>query len=146
MINDLQKHLKTTLQEKMGTKARCEVFPDIPTGYKPKHAKCDVLIHYPGSTYKEVTAGFGLMERSPVIEFRVVTRGYSGESGAIAMLEEVIAAMWNYQPVVANLEMSVLKPLPNGDGFHSFADGIWQYYVRFKTDVLFTGQVSNENK
>lgn len=143
MINDLQNHLQEALQEKIGkTLARVAIFPDDPKGVKPLHAKCDILIHYPRSEYKEEVGGFGLMKRTMYMEFRVVTRAYSGKHGAIAMLEKTIAAMWNYQPVIEGVSLSVLQPA--GEGFISLSEGIWQYFVRFKTDVQYFGQVSNE--
>lgn len=139
MITAIEKHLIETAANKIDkADARVDCFPDNVTSYKPKHVKSDVLVQYAGSVYTPLSAG--VTKRSMLFEFRVVTRGYSGKSGAIMMLEKVISAMWAYQPVIPNAQMSRLTV--EKDGFVSTSEGIWQYFVRFKTDVIFSGEVS----
>ncbi len=142
MIVDLQNHLIKALEDKV-TREEMLVFPfpDNVNTYSPKHVTTDVLVNYVGSKYTKKNSG--VTDRDLIVEFRIVNRGYTGRNGALAALEKVISAMWFHQPVVGEITMSRL--LIDADGFVSTSEGIWQYYVRFKTEVIFWGQIS-ENK
>lgn len=142
MIEGFQEYLKTTLSEKMpATEALIDLFPDNVSAYNSvRHAVSDVLIGYAGSRYEQL--GAGVTKRTILMEFRVLTRSYAGKKGAMRMLEKVIKAMWAHEPIMQGLSFSRLKI--DSDGFLKSDNGIWQYFVRFKTDVIFCGEVSND--
>ncbi len=141
MIDGFQTWTIETLKKKINpTEASVGVFPDNSTSYIPKHATCDILINYQGSKYKEAGVNVGVKTRSLSFEVRVITRGYSGKSGAVEMLERVIEALWAKKPSSGELGGTRLEAV--ADGFLTSEAGIWQYYYLFKTDVIYQGAVS----
>lgn len=129
-IADLETRIVNRLKAKI-TDVAVEGFPEKPSQYTLTHPKGALLVHYHGSAYGPNKAtDIVHQDRRPQFEVTIVMRQLRAHGGAYGYLDLVRAALAGFKPIDGAKKMRVVR-----DQFISETDGIWQYAIRFETEL-----------
>ncbi len=132
MIQSIQSALVAQLKGQLGGGYRVEPFPDRPQEQLLTGGKGSVFVRYGGAKHSNpielgaipLQADFPL-QREYRFEVFVAVSGLNGSEGALALLEQVIAALAGFQPP------GCTPLLPQEDGFITRMQNLWVYAAQF---------------
>ena len=136
MIQEMQDSILTRLGEQV-TGIALEAYPDEPTGYRLKHRKGAALVRYMGASFRNQSLEWGA---DAALEFlsqpgamtltwqvNLMMRSLKGNQGVYQKLDEIRAGLVGFKPT-GGLELIPIK-----EGFIAEEDGIWNYFIQFRT-------------
>lgn len=112
---------------------RVESFPDDPENYKMLHRNGAILVHYAGAKFaKTKTDDFIVQDVNPDFDIYLKVRGLRGNTGCYAALKSVRDLLTGF----CNGEFNPMYPVE--EQCLGFSQGIWEYVITFRTEMLYT--------